>query len=355
MRDDVPWSLLDRYFSGECTDAEVARVKAWLDADPEHSRLLATIQEVWALSSMPGRRFDVDAAWAAVRARAAASQKAPAPTDEDANPLRSAGAAARRQSWRERLAAIPLRAVASAALFIAAGVAVLVRWGLHDGREPSMHAYATATGQRAELRLSDGTRIVLSAASRIRIPEDYGHDERTVFLDQGEAFFEVRHDASRPFRVLAAGAVAEDLGTEFLVQANAQDSTVQVVVATGAVALRADRAKPTEGVVLRSRQLGRIDASGGIAVDSGVNIDAYFAWLEGHLSFDQVPLGVVIRDLERWYGVPIRLADPSLAAVPVTASFRDQPFDEIVRVLAAALDIPFTRTAEGVVLSLPEP
>jgi ferric-dicitrate binding protein FerR (iron transport regulator) len=166
--------------------------------------------------------------------------------------------------------------------------------------------YATARGQRSEVTLVDGTRAWLNADSRLRVPSRYGVGARNVELE-GEAFFVVRHDEKRPFRVYTRDAVSEDLGTEFSVRSYPEDSAVVVVVASGRVAMgRAGTPADSERKVALGRgQMGRLDRAGHVTVTDGVDLSGPLGWREGRLEFDQKPLADVLRELGRWYALEI--------------------------------------------------
>ena len=208
--------------------------------------------------------------------------------------------------------------------------------------------HTTSTGQRAEVLLADGTRALLSVESHLRVPADYGGGARDVYLD-GEAFFDVRHDEHKPFRVHVEGGIAEDLGTEFVVRAYRGDTSVTVVVASGEVALRADAANARKDVVsLTPRQLGRLHSDGRLSMADGVDVEAFLAWTRGRVAFKDQPFARVARELERWYDVKIDIADSALADAPLIASFDNQPLDEVLRILSRSLDARYTREGKVV-------
>ncbi len=95
----------------------------------------------------------------------------------------------------------------------------------------------TARGQRATVELRDGSQVTLGADSRLTIPADFGGTTRTVTLD-GEAYFVVTPDARRPFDVRSGFAVTRVLGTRFGVLGRSDRDAVEVIVASGKVALR---------------------------------------------------------------------------------------------------------------------
>src|SRR5206468_1732744 len=116
-------------------------------------------------------------------------------------------------------------------------------------RPPRRAAGAVARDRRrrAGLSLPDGSQMLLSVATRLRMPRDFGVRERRVELD-GEAYFVIQHDSLRPFVVRTPYGTAEDLGTEFDVHAYEPEDGVAVVVARGRVALHGPDGAPRRGL-----------------------------------------------------------------------------------------------------------
>jgi transmembrane sensor len=217
--------------------------------------------------------------------------------------------------------------------------------GAHAADVP-FHEYRTGRGQRTEILLADGTRVTLSVDSRLRIPATYGAHGRDIRLE-GEAFFQVRHDARRPFRVYTGSAVTEDLGTAFGVRAYRGDTATTVIVTEGRVAVQADSAA-VRHVTLAGGQVAHLDRQGNIAIERAADVDAQLAWMQGRLTFQLAPLGDVAHTLARWYDVDITLSDSSLASVPLTATFTGKPLDDVLDAIASALDLRYTRTGPHV-------
>jgi transmembrane sensor len=242
---------------------------------------------------------------------------------------------------------------AAAVIAVAAGVwrsGVVLR--AIDARRVPERLYATARSQRSELMLDDGTRVWLNVDSRLRALAGYGVHARDVVLE-GEAFFQVQHDSTRPFRVHARHAVMQDLGTEFGVRAYADDDASVVVVSSGSVSLRADEAMPAtarDAIALRPGQMGWMGADGRLSVTSGVDVAAMIGWRSGRLTFSAEPLRQVVREMERAYDLDIRIEDSSLANVPVTASFVNSRADQALAIVAGTLDVTCVR--EGQVVHL---
>ncbi len=350
------WSLLDRYFSSECTPEEADAVARWIAIDGSHAELIDFLRRIWEEGGVVRPVIDEEADWRALSARISATRSGPTPIRAlRSNPL---GMVPRR-SGRSRVARAMVVAAGLAAVVTVAGV-----WGVkRTAQAPKVvarsgHEYATDRGQRATIMLVDGTRVWLSVDSRLRVAPDYASSTRDVELE-GEAYFEVKHDDKVPFRVHTPGAVAEDLGTEFSVRAYPGDSATVVVVADGVVALR--RAAPARaaaaattvspGVELTRGQMGLLHPSGAPTVVDGVELTALLSWRHGALEFQEMPLANAIRELERWYDVEITLGDPSLARVPLTATFDDQSVDQALTTVAAALDVRYERDGRQVRLT----
>jgi len=358
------WDLLDRYFTGPCTPDELEQVARWIADNPERARELALVRRIWDGSVPPGAavgadpdRFNAPQAWEVVQGRIAAARQETHPKRALQFPsLRhprhgaehSAGA---RPSWRRH------RWLVAAAAVVISTISVL--WMRVDAWRPMVTAssmnvpmrdYTTARGQRTEILLGDGTRVMLSVRTRLRVPNDYGAKARDVYLD-GEAFFDVAHNATMPFRVHTAGALAEDLGTAFVIRAYAEDTAATVVVAEGRVAFRAKGTVGSRGVALGSGQLGRLDASRLVSVVSNVDVEQYLAWQHAQLVFKNTPLRDVVRELGRWYDVDVTLGDSTLATVPITGSFTGESADAVLGDVARLLDLRYTRNGGRALLA----
>lgn len=345
MNDHPEWDTLDRYFSGTLSPAEESAIALWVAGDPSREQYLASVRRIWAEAAMDAERFDANTAWRAIQSRISIPAFATPPVAATRTlhlfPARTERAPrARRPYARWAAAAGFLIALGASAVWYRATAAERAQ---SEAAALPMHDYATSTGQRAEVLLADGTRALLSVESHLRVPADYGGGARDVYLE-GEAFFDVRHDEHKPFRVHVAGGVAEDLGTEFVVRAYPGDTSVTVVVASGEVALRADAANARKDVVsLTPGQLGRLHGDGRVSMADGVDVEAFLSWTRGHVAFKDQPFAQVARELERWYDVKIEIADSALAHAPLIASFDNQPLDEVLRVLSRSLNAGYTR------------
>ncbi|MEJ7810836.1 MAG: FecR domain-containing protein [Gemmatimonadaceae bacterium] len=221
--DSADWEALARFFSGESPEPEAETIRRWLFEHPRESSALAALDGLVGRLDvqMPAETADVGAAGTRDPSVDDAWRRVAERLDEPVVlPLSAPRPAVRplpRPAWRTGWRTGALRAAATVAL-VAAGS--LVWRGTHGGDEgPAVAArtFSTPVGTRDSTVLADGSRVLLGPGSSLQTTEGYGGDRREVRLD-GEALFEVRHDAARPFVVRAAGAVIRDLGTAFSVR-----------------------------------------------------------------------------------------------------------------------------------------
>jgi transmembrane sensor len=315
------WDALDRYFSGEADAHEREAI------EKDDRRTLDQVRELWDAAGVvpktPAR--DVDSAWRRLNGNLDDHGRRITPP-KGTRGIIALHAEAKRRAW------IPALVAAAAVIVAAFGYttwsrardAALAKAAIASS---AAREYATKRAQRADVYLSDGTRVLLNVDSRLRVPADYGRGAREVVLE-GEAYFDVVHDSTRPFRVRTAGGVAEDLGTAFVV-ARYDGDEMRVVVRSGLVRVG--------GEMLKQREAARVDTAGRVFVRRGVDVESEMAWTAGRLVFDRVPLAEVLPRMSRWFDTDVRLADSALAGVRYTASFRNEPVEQVLELMAKSL------------------
>ncbi len=350
---------LRRFVLGRSPEAERRRIAAWAAESGERRQYLEALRELFARATEEGGE-ERSAAWARLADRlepptGRAEHPYEAPWDAPAVLVRTPRAGRPRVlagAFTPRPGRWALPVVAAAVLF-AAG-AVLRRLEPVPAPTPApvaatMRRVATTRGQRAEIRLDDGTRVTLGVESRIEFPSDFGTRTREVYLD-GTADFTVVHDTTKPFTVHTGNAVTTDVGTRFVVRAYPADGSTEVVVSEGSVALEARHGSVGHRALLTKNQLGVLAAGRATVAVRHVDAAAYTAWTHGELVFHDAPLSAVVRELGRWYETPVRLGDPSLATMPFSASFGAESLHEAVTTLTTVLPLRAVRRSNGVEL-----
>lgn len=156
------------------------------------------------------------------------------------------------------------------------------------------HRVETAVSQVKKITLPDSSVVWVNAMSTLRIPESFGKPTRELFLDEGEAYFEVASDPAKPFIVYSHGLSTRVLGTAFNVNAYQRLGAVSVTVTHGKVAVADSHQHPLAAPLTAAQQLVYHTASGNHTLVDGVsNTEA--SWREGitHLrnaTFENVAL-----------------------------------------------------------------
>ena len=338
------WEALARYLAGESSDAESERIGRWLREHEADAVLVAALDKVVAGLALDAQTdIDVERALArAIERRDAASVDVATPISRPPRELRYP----RRTASTWRAAAI----LAAAAAVVLAARLVLQRG---SGDRPYVadadtgRAFATAVGRRDSLRLPDGGRVVLGPASRLVVATGYGRGTREVEL-HGEAYFDVVHDSTRPFVVRSGDVSVRDVGTSFAVRADG-GRLVQVVVTSGSIMLRSAPAAGS-GLVLAAGDVGTVHSDGRVTSQRTAAAGQYLAWMRDSLVFRNAPLAEVSDELQRWYGVALRVEDSSLAGRHLTMTFAGDPLDRVLRVIRLGLGADIERRGDTAIV-----
>lgn len=275
-----------------------------------------------------------------------------APSDETSTQT-DCGATADRYSTevvpRRRQATLRRSRVWALAAGLAAGILGVAWWGLptHGGRVgidtgSRVRVVATGYGERSVITLEDGTRIILNAKSQLRMTHE-SNRLQAIDLD-GEALFTVAHHGAAPFIVRSGAASVRVLGTTFLVRRYPEDRETRVVVGEGRISVSNVHAKTDGRATLSAGTLADVSDSGNtVLVRPDVDLRDYDAWTDGRLVFHATPLRDVLPELERHYGLTIRLADSTLAEQRFTAVVTNDPVNVILDVIGMTFNMSYAR------------
>ena len=207
-----------------------------------------------------------------------------------------------------------------------------------------------ATGRPQSLALADGSTVTLRPGGRLRYPARFAPGQERVVELRGEAFFQVFHDASRPFRVLTDKLETVVLGTSFTVRAEPGQPEATVQVRTGRVRVRprpGQPAAPDAAVVLRPNQ--EVVYSPAMPTLHPVLV-AHPALLQPEpLSFDERPVAEVLGSLQAGYGVPIRYDGAALVGCTVSLAFGTENLFEKLDLLCKTLGATYERTDNAII------
>ena len=162
--------------------------------------------------------------------------------------------------------------------------------------------------------LDDGTLVHLNNNTRLIYPEKFGRGNRNVILE-GEAYFMVAKDKSRPFVVHTPNGDIKVYGTEFNVNTTASSTTV--VLIKGSVGLTSSKGIE---LMLEPGQLGEMKTNEIELVDKNVETDIYTSWNEGQYKFKDCRLDKLMQILGHWYGVEVEFENQKSRSIPFTGN-----------------------------------
>lgn len=335
------WEALARYLAGEARGEELERVRGWLAANPEDHRLAEALDRLAGEVPVEAPAgLDVEAA---LRKTKAAAGLAPVLSLEQGRARRAMAAA--RPWWQS-----PVWQVAAVLGVVAIGATVLRRGSAAD--RPQLAAetvHRTAVGQVDSVSLSDGSRVILAPGSELAVSGTYGTGPREVRLT-GQAWFDVVHDDARPFVVRTQGAEVRDVGTKFTVN-DREASRVLVSVHEGAVLLRASAQPAESGVLLHQGDEATVEGGAVASTSRGTLAPDAASWVTGVLHFRDVSLAEVSRALQAWYGLEVRITDPSLREAKVTIDVNAGSLGSVGQELGLAVGGAVRVSGDTVVIS----
>lgn len=284
--------------------------EAWLDRDARNRQAFRDLESVWGSASFGRAVADLPAAGPAVA-------------------WPGAGRARRR-----------MVVAVAAVMLLALGIGTYLPQALLHWRSD----YLTATGDRRTVSLPDGSTMMLNTASAAAI--DFEDGRRQVRLLAGEAFFDVRQDAGRPFFVVGEHGRVEVLGTAFSVRVDGAED--RVVLERGAVDLSRLR-DLADHVHLAPGEMAEATA-GATSRAMAVDAERLLAWREGRVVFSGASFSEVLAELRRYYPGTIILAARGHADLAMTGNYRIDDIEGAVRTLADAAGLATTRLPGGFII-----
>lgn len=305
MKVRTGWRAVARYLSGQSSSREAVQVEEWASADPKHAELLETAGRAWEVAQTEPPRLSVDAAW-----RSVAERLEPA---ERALPAR----------WRRP----PMWAWSMAAAAVLALIAVpLVRFQLPPRVEGQL--YATGPNEQLMVRFDDGSVARLAPNSRLRAAPN---GAREAWLE-GTAFFGVAERNGEPFIVHTAAGDARVLGTRF--ELREQDGHVRLAVLEGRVQLIGSRGEE----LVTAGNVSQTSKRAAPSPPRSTNVHELLGWMGDVLIFQDTPLGEAALEIQRKYGIPVRLSDDALSERTLTAVFDRQNLETVVNTVCRVVD-----------------
>ncbi len=277
---------LERRSCENWSEASEADLESWLAQSPAHAVAFMRLEAAWNRTT-----------------RLAALQQ----------PMRHPSKASGQTS---RMPVLKIAAAVVVTAAVSIGGSLLA---LHQEKQ----TFATTIGGREALALGDGSKIELNTDTVLRMAQ--GSGQRKVWLDKGEAYFDIKHDAAHPFVVMVGNHRVTDLGTKFIVRQ--EGDRIEVKLLEGSARLDANDGAPAHTAVLKPGDVAIATTDAMSVAKKPVKVLASeLGWRRGVLTFDHTTLADAVAEFNRYNRSKIVIADPSVARLEIGGTF---PADDV--------------------------
>lgn len=266
-----------------------------------------------------------------------------------ADRIRALGAEGHRAPARPALAVGWRPALIAASLVIA--VALGSYWTVPEPRTAPHLAqtrYATPVGARITVRLTDGSKVELNTATVMRAA--VSRQKRELWLDSGEAYFEVAHREGLPFVVHAGKQRITVLGTKFSVRRDGDRVVVNVL--EGRVRVEDGASNGDHASIIGA---GDFAVARGpstlVTTKSEEHVESALAWRDGMIVFDQTALSDVVAEFNRYNRKPITMGNDEAGEIRIGGAFQASNVDAFLRLLRDAYGLKVEETADRIKIS----
>ncbi|WP_372934595.1 FecR family protein [Mariniphaga sediminis] len=307
MEKSIPWHIITKYLRKETSPEELAELNNWLEEDETNQNVLTEIQNVYEVTSSIPQALEPnkEIAWRKIEQRI------------------TSGTPVKKLFEK-------FKYVAAAVIILLVGLSVV--WLFNAGNRTNLQQYTeivTPMGQKSMVILPDSSCVWLNSGSSLKYKGDFNVKEREVIL-KGEAFFEVKEDSSKSFRVKTGILDVKVYGTSFNIKNYEDDRVEEITVMEGIVGV-SDESKELRRLT-RGEQASLNKETNRITYTEN-NPDLVSAWKNNELIFDNTPLEEVVKYLERWYGVDIALDSEMKGKHSYTFRVKTESFREMLEML----------------------
>jgi len=200
-------------------------------------------------------------------------------------------------------------------------------------------------GKRSKVVLSDGTVVNLNAGTSLKFPVKFIEGKnREVFVEGGEAYFNVAKDVKHPFIVNADEIGVRVLGTQFNISSYPEDIDISTVLVEGSVSIydKNESYNRETATLLEPGFMADWNKKGNNIIIKETDVQMHTSWVNGKIIFKHIPFDNIIKKLERHYNVEIINNDKILGKDLITASFDIETIEEVFKVIHEIHPINYT-------------
>jgi ferric-dicitrate binding protein FerR (iron transport regulator) len=236
--------------------------------------------------------------------------------------------------------------IASAAAILVIFFAVFLQRPAQSGATVSnqLTALNVPLDQKKQVVLADGSKIWVNSLSELKYPQAFNGKTREVYLS-GEAYFDIRHDASKPFIIHTGKVITTVLGTAFNIKEDNLQHTIVVTVTRGKVSVA--NGKSQLGVITPNQQISFNTVNN---QHTQIDVDAKkaIAWQESDIHFDDITFAAAAGQLQQRFKVKISFANEKVKNCRFTGTaLKEENLDKILKVICAFNNATYQTKADG--------
>lgn len=310
--------ILAAILEGNASAKDKQLFQEWINAEPANEESFLKVQKIWKSSKEIEvfQKIDEEADWKIIKAKSGKTVKL-------------------------KKTKLFMRYAATVLLLLSLSLVYLYQ------TTPGFGKYAQYNSKQTkdQIVLADGTKVFLNKKSKIIYPKYFGSKERNVEM-AGEAYFQVKPDPTKPFIIKSGNAIIEVLGTSFNVK-NESDGAIIVSVNSGKVSLKNQTTQ--EVIYLTKGEKGVLFDS---IITESVNNEANFdSWKTGVLRFNNMPIPLVFKYLENFYGIRITNKCERLDTLKFNSFFDNASLDEVITELELHLRVKTIKKGNHLIIS----
>ena len=213
--------------------------------------------------------------------------------------------------------------------------------------KPVYHTISTPVGGEYHFTLADGTMVWLNSSSRLTFPTRFTGDAREVLVE-GEVYFGVQHDESKPFIVRVNDVSVRVLGTEFCISAYPENEGVMTTLVRGAVQVTSGNNQ----VVLKPGYQAVVDQYSGAISQRAVELSLYTSWVRGIFEYENMELNDIMVQLARWYDVQFTFSASECKERRFTGEIRKyEDLNDVLDMIEKTTNVKFIINGKNVTIT----
>ncbi|MCG6189171.1 FecR family protein [Maribellus maritimus] len=312
--------ILPLYFDGNLSEKDKLKVEVWKESSDKNQKIFKESEKAWQgitlLQTM--KKYDSEKALQQVNAKIERQNK---------NIL----------TIIQKIAAILILPLIISTLYFA-----LKKQDISAVKDDRLFTVTSPAGMRSEYILPDGTKVYLNSKTSLSFPATFSGNLRNVTL-HGEAYFEVAENKKKPFIVNTGKINIEVTGTQFKASNYSNENLTEIVLVSGSINLFSGKYGKSKENIIRLKpgeKANYIVSQDRISIEN-VDVDKYISWKDGILMFRNDPMPQVVKRLNHWFNVDIKLTGNDLTDYVYTGTFEDESLNQILDLLKISAPIEY--------------